>query len=135
MSAVFKSTFCYFLILCISLTAHAQKFKLLGQVNTGKLEPLPFSSVIVKGTALGTSANSGGYYSLDLLTGNYTIIFQHVGFKSEERAVNITKDDVYLNVVLQELQYDLGNVTVKNGEDPAYGIIRNSIKKKKRIRC
>ena len=33
MSSVFKSSFCYFLILCISLTAHAQKFKLLGQVN------------------------------------------------------------------------------------------------------
>ena len=131
MSSIFKSSFCYFLILCILLTAHAQKFKLLGQVNDGKLEPLPFSSVIVKGTAMGTSANSGGYYSLDLIAGNYTIIFQHVGFKSEERAVNITKDDVYLNVVLQELQYDLGNVTVKNGEDPAYGIIRNSIKKRK----
>ena len=131
MSAVCKSSFYCFLILCISLTAHAQKFKLLGKVNDSNLQPLPFSSVIVKGTAMGTSANSGGYYSLDLIAGTYTIIFQHVGFKSEERIVNVTKDDVYLNVVLKELQYDLGNVTVKNGEDPAYGIIRNAIKKRK----
>ncbi|MCY7420758.1 MAG: DUF5686 and carboxypeptidase regulatory-like domain-containing protein [Chitinophagaceae bacterium] len=131
MSALCKSFWYVFLFLSLSIIAHGQKFKLLGQVNDRSLQPLPFTSVIVKGTALGTSANSAGYYSLDLTAGSYTIIFQHVGYKSEERSIQVSKEDVYLNVVLDELQYDLGNVTVKNGEDPAYGIIRNAIKKRK----
>ena len=131
MSALLKCVLTYSLLFFVGLSAKAQKLKLLGQINDSYLHAIPFSSVIVKGTAFGTSANNTGYYSLDIMPGTYTIIFQHVGFKSEERTVNVLKDDVYLDVVLKELQYDLGTVTVKNGEDPAYSIIRNAIKQRK----
>ena len=105
--------------------------KVSGKISDEKNQPLSFSSILVKGTIKGASANSFGEYSIQLEPGNYTLVAQHVGYKSIEQKITVTNADQTLNFVLPEQQYDLGNVTVKQGEDPAYEIIRKTIKKKK----
>lgn len=95
-------------------------------------EPLPYSSITIKGSKEATSANNEGVYFLQLPAGTYTIICRHVGFERQEKTISITNEDVQVNFVLKEQSVSLSEVVVKAGaEDPAYAIIRNAIKKRK----
>jgi hypothetical protein len=104
---------------------------------------LPFSSVLVKGTTQGASANSKGKYTLQLTTGEYTLVGQFIGFKSVEKKIKVGNTDEILDFELEEQQYNLKDVVVKSGgEDPAYEIIRKTIgkreehlKENKRFQC
>jgi hypothetical protein len=97
--------------------------------NAGK--PLPYSSILIKGTVKGTTANTKGQYTLQLTAGEYTIVCQHVGYKSIEKKIKVDNTDIELNFELEEQQYNLNDVVVKSGaEDPAYEIIRKTIKKR-----
>ncbi|MET0391668.1 MAG: DUF5686 and carboxypeptidase regulatory-like domain-containing protein [Chitinophagaceae bacterium] len=104
--------------------------KIYGTVATDKGVPLPYASVSVKGTTRGTTANSEGRYFLQLQPGSYTIVCQYVGYKREEKQVTVTADDQELNFALALQEFVLGEVIVKKGEDPAYEIIRQAIRKR-----
>ena len=92
---------------------------------------LAFSSVLIKGTTQGVSANSKGFYSITVNPGEYTLVCQYIGHKSIEKKVKLGRTDITIDFVLEEQQYDLTNVVVKaGGEDPAYAIIRKAIAKR-----
>jgi len=94
-------------------------------------EPLPFSSVLVKGTTKGASANNLGFYSISLDPGTYTLVFQYIGYQSVEQKLTIGKTPQTLDIKLVARDYQLNEVIVKTGvEDPAYAIIRNAIAKR-----
>lgn len=118
----------FFIILatCSGL-AYSQKIKGTVTDNTGKI--LPYASVFVKENNQGTHASSDGKYSLKLPPGTYTLVCQFVGYKKEERTIVLTQD-IELNFILTVQEMTLAEVIVKNGEDPAYAIIRNAIKKR-----
>ena len=100
---------------------------------TGELgQPLAFSSIVIKGTTTGVSANADGYYSIDVTPGTYKLMAQHVGYISSELEVTVvTNGNAVINFSLPLQQYNLRGVTVTSGgEDPAYEIIRNAIKKR-----
>lgn len=102
-----------------------------GVVKDSRGNVLPFSSILLKGGIKGTTANSRGEYSLQVETGDYVLVCQHIGYKTEEKKVTVNKKEMELDFELQEQQYDLKEVVVKNGsEDPAYEIIRQTIKKR-----
>lgn len=96
--------------------------------NEGKI--LSFASVFIKGNKNGTNANSEGMYSLRLTPGTYTLICQYVGYKKEEKTITVTNSSIELNFVLSVQEMTLEEVVLKNGEDPAYEIIRSAIKKR-----
>ena len=118
-----------FLLFFILPTLYAGKVS--GYISDFKNQPLPFSSVTIKGTLQGTTANNAAYFSIVLGEGEYTFVVQHIGFKTVEKKVSIGRDDLVVNFQLGEQQYELGNVVVKQGVDPAYAIIRNAIGKRK----
>jgi len=123
-----KSTF--FLLLSI-ITVNAFAAIVSGTITEKNSQPLPFASVLIKGTAQGTTANSKGYYSLQLPTGNYTLVCQHVGHRTIEKRISVNKEDIAIDFELEEQQYNISGVVVKAGrEDPAYEIIRKAIKKR-----
>jgi hypothetical protein len=102
-----------------------------GSVSEKNGKPLPYASILIKGTAKGTTANSKGQYSLSLNAGNYTLICQHVGHQLVEKKITVGNSDFVVDFVLEEQQYNITGVTVTTGrEDPAYEIIRNAIKKR-----
>ena len=102
-----------------------------GIVKDTKGNVLPYSSILIKGTAKGTTANSKGQFNLVIDNGEYVLLCQHVGFKSVEKKIKINKADVEINFELEEQQYLLNEVIVKSGaEDPAYEIIRNTIRRR-----
>ena len=122
--------------LTLFLTASLFPFSLFsntlkGLVKDSKGNALPFSSILLKGSIKGTTANSRGEYNLQVEPGNYVLICQHIGYKTEEKKVTVNKTETELDFELQEQLYNLKEVVVKNGgEDPAYEIIRQAIKKR-----
>ena len=112
-------------------TAFAQKHIVSGTVKDAGGIPVPFVSVYVKNTTLGTSANIDGLYRLSLDTGAVTLVYQAIGYKATERKFRLTANRTE-NIVLTAEAYTLKGVTITNdGKDPAEGIMRKAIKKRK----
>ena len=120
------------LAILLSLIVFHSSFagKISGTITDDKGNPLPFASILVKGTARGTTANNLGKYFLNLQPGNYIIVCQYVGYKREEKKITVTEADQTLDFQLQQQELVLSEVIVKKGEDPAYEIIRQAIKKR-----
>ncbi len=118
----------FFIFSALPLTIFSQKIKGVIADNAGN--KLSFASVFIRENNQGTNANSEGKYSLKTEPGEYTIVCQHVGYKKEEKKISVGTDDIELNFVLVLQEMTLAEVVVKNAEDPAYAIIRNTIKKR-----
>ena len=104
--------------------------KISGSITDEKAHPLPYASILVKGTTRGTTANTQGKFLLNLEPGTYTIVCQHVGYSREEKIVTLGEETIVLDFQLHLQQLTLAEVVVKKGEDPAYEIIRQAIKKR-----
>ncbi len=120
------------LLFASSFSAYAQT-GLKGLIRASNGEELPFSTIYIKGTTNGTTANGSAEYFLRTPPGNHTIVVQHVGFGVVEREVTIGDGQVLIiDFELKEHALQLQTVTVVAGdEDPAYRIIREAIKKRK----
>lgn len=101
-----------------------------GAVTDASGNPLAYASVTVKGTNKGTTANSVGRYNLTLAPGNYTLIAQYIGYAKTEKTITIGDSPVVVDFALEQQMLTLQEVVVKRGEDPAYEIIRQAIKKR-----
>lgn len=118
------------MILC-TLAGQAMATRVHGKIYDARGYLLPFSSIQVKGTTKGATANAQGEYALDLAPGDHVITARHVGYETEERSVHVADEPVELNIVLREQRLSLDTVVVRaGGEDPAYAIIREAIKKR-----
>ncbi len=115
-------------LLCLGSTCIAQKVTGVATDAEGKV--LPYASIFIKNSSRGTNANSQGFYSLQLDPGQYTLVCQSVGFKKEEKTITVGSKDIALDFQLSLQEVMLDAVILKNGEDPAYAIIRKTIKKK-----
>ncbi|WP_158825066.1 DUF5686 and carboxypeptidase regulatory-like domain-containing protein [Mucilaginibacter lacusdianchii] len=125
---VILSTLLFFIT---TLQAFAQQSVLSGTIKDNNGYPVPFATVLVKGTSKGTSANSEGRFTLGLNNGTYNFLFKAIGYRQESREVNVQGNQT-INIILAGEAYQLQNVTVKaGGEDPAYAIIRKAIRKRK----
>jgi len=120
------SVFLVFITTC----AIPQSYLVTGKISDEKNQALSFSSVLVKGTTQGTNANADGFYSLKLQPGTYELIFQYVGYKKKIESIVVT-GNATKNVLLSPESYELKEVVIKDGEDPAYAVIRQAIKKRK----
>lgn len=123
-----KTALFSFALLFLSIPVIAQKVAGVVTDTEGKI--LPYASVFVKTNNKGTNANSEGKYSLKLAPGPYTLVCQYVGYAKTEKSITITDADIVLNFELATQEMLLGEVILKNGEDPAYEMIRNAIKKR-----
>lgn len=127
-----RSFSCKQLFFCLHIflfhSASAQVFSVSGSIN-GNKEALSFASVYIKGKNTGTSSNQEGQYTLKLSKGTYTLVFQYIGYHSKEIQVELEKNTT-LNVELQLDGISLNEITVVAGEDPAYPIMREAIKKR-----
>jgi len=105
--------------------------KLTGTVKDVAGNNLSFSSIEIKNKSIGTTANEEGRFSLTLSPGSYTIICQHIGYQRQEKTITISSENIKLDFELSVQQLTLPEVLVKQGEDPAYAIIRNAINKRR----
>lgn len=119
------------LSLSIALTLQTRAGIIKGLITNQKGEPLPYATVMIKGTTNGTTANATGAYQLDLPAGQYTVICQYMGYRKEEKAVQVTDGVQELSFSLEPVSMQIREVVVTSGgEDPAYAIIRQAIRKR-----
>jgi len=119
------------LSLAIFSSASAQH-QITGKITDSSGEAIPFASVYIKNTNKGVSANVDGAYSITVDKGSVILMYKAIGYKSAERTVTIN-GNVIANQTLATESYTLKGVEVKsNAEDPAYEIIRQAIKNRKK---
>ena len=90
----------FLFIVSILITGSLNAGQLSGLITDDKGALLPYASVLVKGTGIGTTANDLGKYSLQLNPGKYILVCQYVGYGREEKSVTIANADLTLNFKL-----------------------------------
>jgi len=78
----------FFLMACMAFST-ARAGRISGTVTDDKGALLAYSSVFVKGTTKGVTANNEGKYSLELDPGNYTLVCQYVGYTRQEKKISV----------------------------------------------
>ncbi|MGB4843032.1 MAG: DUF5686 family protein, partial [Ferruginibacter sp.] len=119
------------LVLFLFVSHQSLAQKIYGTVYSDKGDLLPYASVTIKGTSTGASANNRAKFSILVSPGTYTVVCQHIGYKMQENKVVIKNTDEEMTFILSSQQLDMTELIVKSGgEDPAYAIIREAIKKR-----
>jgi len=112
-------------------------FSMQGGIITGHItnedgEPLPFASIYIQGTTIGTASNPEGYFELELTNGAHQLVFQYIGYKQHQEQILLGDTGIYLGIVLEKEEISLNEVVISaDAEDPAYRIIRNAINMRK----
>ena len=120
-----------FFILSILFFENIVAQKITGTIFNDKGDLLPFSSITVKGTSIGVSANNRARFTISLSPGKYILVCQHIGYASRQEEITISSQDKEMSFVLSEQKLLMKEVVIKNSdEDPAYDIIRAAIKKR-----
>ncbi|MCX6152498.1 MAG: TonB-dependent receptor [Ignavibacteriales bacterium] len=103
------------LLLIISSTAYSQ-IKISGNVKDKKGDPLRSANVYLKNTYDGASTNPEGKYSfITLETGDKILIVSYVGYKAQERNINIKKEEIREDFIMEEETSSLKAVVISAG--------------------
>ena len=127
-----KKLFTLHLFIFFVSSLFAQQFIIKGKITDNQKQAIPFTTIFIKGTTKGTSANKEGEFVLKVNKGKYDLAFSAIGFKQFVKSVEVNKS-IELNIILNDEVFELKDVVVKSGgEDPAYEIIRKAIKQRKK---
>jgi len=112
--------------------AFCQQYIISGKITDAQGKPVPFTSIYIKNTTQGTSANDKGLYQFRVNPGTYDVVYRFVGFKEKVEQLSVLNENLQHDVMLDTEIYQLKEVSVNgNGEDPAYAIIRSAVRKRK----
>ena len=98
-----KQTIMTLLFIAFSLGLNAQALQIKGVVTSADDgQSIPGVSVFVKGTTTGTMTDINGYYSLDNVPMNSTVVFSFVGMKTQE--IVVTESAAYDIVMAPDVE-------------------------------
>ena len=118
-------------LLVLLLHSFSSFSQIKGKVTDSDKNPISFVSIYLDKTITGTTSNDAGNYELNIKTpGNYTIVFQFLGYKTIKKIVSITDFPFQLNVVMDDEKVVLDEISINTGENPANKIIRKAIDNK-----
>ena len=121
--------FLAFFLVGISFVANAQ---VKGKITDEMGEPLPFVSIYIENTYIGTTSNENGFYELNVQNKEQVkLVFQYLGYKTQKHILNITKFPFYFDIILEEENYNLNEVIVNSKDNPANAIIRSAVANRK----
>lgn len=119
----------FLVLLCFNLSSAQIRGKVLSKDNA----PVPFVNIFIENTYIGTATNEYGNYELNYnIKGKVVLIFQYLGYKSQKHILDITSYPYNFDVVMEEEDFQLQEVVLTNGENPANQIIKNAIASKKK---
>jgi len=92
----------------------ASAFTISGTVKDATTgEPLPYTNIMVLNTDFGTASDINGYYIIPTIpTGEFTVQFMMIGFTTLARKVNISNENIRLDVELSPKIIDVNEITV-----------------------
>lgn len=98
-------------ILLINITINSQT--ITGKVTSTKGEVLPFASVSIKGTQIGTTTDENGFYQLKSNKSKIVLIASFTGFVSNRKVITInSSEENSINFKLTEHSEMLNQITV-----------------------
>jgi len=119
------------LILLSSLTAFSQVSGIKGRViHEYTEEPIPYANVLLKGTSRGASCDSLGRFQFSGTGKPDTILASAMGYKAQQVPISPLVGQTII-IRLMPSEYNLNEVTIKPGENPAFEILRKVIAHKK----
>ncbi|WP_416443001.1 DUF5686 and carboxypeptidase regulatory-like domain-containing protein [Leeuwenhoekiella sp. A16] len=122
------------LFIFILLLSFQNQAQITGEITSTTGEPLSYVNIYIQNSRKGTTSNDTGNYRLNIdKTGNYTVVFQFLGFKTKNVDVAVDEFPFTLNVELEEEITSLDEVMVNSNENPADRIIRKVIESKASI--
>ncbi len=115
------------LIVWISVfSASAQGIR--GKITNIQGYVVPFTNIYVPQLSTGTTSNKDGNYELKLPKGKWKILYQYIGYQTQEREITIGDQFQEINIQLNFQDYQLPEMKIlASGEDPAYYIMRRAI--------
>jgi len=120
---------CLFILIAGEQTVHsAEKIKVSGTITDSAGIVLDKVSITLLNSTGGTYSDREGNYSL-IIERNSTLVFSHIGYRSEKREISVQNGDVILNVILFSDVASIAGVTVMSSStsrDP--GIIQIPLK-------
>ncbi len=121
----------FFILICFSVfSTHAQTTKVFGRVfDPLTNEPIPFASVIFVGTNIGINSDINGKYSLQTTLKIDSIRARFVGYLPATLPVQRGRTQE-INFALRVNKFDLAEVEIKAGENPALILLRKIIEHK-----
>ncbi|HMT36081.1 MAG TPA: carboxypeptidase-like regulatory domain-containing protein, partial [Chitinophagaceae bacterium] len=104
----------FFIALLIPAISHAQNFTVSGTIKDAKNgEDLIGATVrVLEFKEKGARSNSYGFYSFTLPKGNYTLIYQYLGYEKVEFKLNVDKNTTQ-NIQLSQADKAIKDVIVK----------------------
>ncbi len=127
-----KRIILFLILLLVAYSAGAQSTRVRGKITDAKTgEPLPLVGVMFKGTTVGVTTDFDGMYTLETREKVNELLVSFVGYEQQTHSV---KEGMYntIDFQLQPLVFDLEEVQVTPGENPAHKILRHIVANKKR---
>ncbi len=132
------------LLLLIGHATFAQKtvnHTISGTIKDAKNgEELIGASVVIESIKTGVLTNAYGYYALNVPAGKYTVSYTYVGYITIHKDIDLTDDNVKLNIELTEEKKELNEVvvssdkpTAKNVEQNKMSVVKMEMKEVKKI--
>ena len=105
----------------ILIQTNAKNGQIRGKTVGRDNQPLPFVSVILKGTQFGATSDRDGNFSFYAPEGDYIIVSSLVGFETVSKAVTVISDNtVSVSFTLNESTQALNEVVVEGTRDYLY---------------
>jgi len=118
------------LTLSVSIV-NAQKTEISGKITEeGTNNPVPYVSIVFKGTFTGTMSDLNGNYNLSSTKPATLIEFTAVGYKKQVFTIKPNQVNK-LDIVMTEDIVSLAEISVKPGENPAIPLFRKIVDRKK----
>src|SRR5476651_546447 len=108
-----------FLLFALIIATHvsAQQAIFTGKVTSVLGDPIAFTSVYIKGSTQGTSANTNGIYQLKLNPGKHQLVFRAIGYSQLVEGIEVSGNGDVHTTQLQKEDYQLKQTN--SGEEPA----------------
>jgi Family of unknown function (DUF5686)/CarboxypepD_reg-like domain len=127
-----RNIFIVLIINLLTINVWAQTSGIRGIVKGNNGELLPYATIYVQNTTLGTVSNDEGRFEMRLAAGAYKVVFQYLGYQAVVKDVNVGSDFEEFTVVLEQQALVLPELRFGgSNEDPAYTIMRKAIAKSK----
>jgi protocatechuate 3,4-dioxygenase beta subunit len=70
----------FIFITLVAFKASGQQYMLSGRITDGQGHAIPFTSVYIRNSSYGTTANENGNYQFKVDPGTYHLIYRFVGY-------------------------------------------------------
>jgi hypothetical protein len=109
------------ILLCTIYKASVGQGVLRGKVlDSETKEPLPFASIYLNGTTVGSSSNRSGEFGLNIPRGSFEVVVAYTGYQTIIYPINAQAIPTSIIFKLVPIETDLKEIQVEDSRDPSW---------------